>query len=647
MNFAMTAICWCLVAQGQAEPPSDLGRFQPKYERRSAPAVPLDDNSAPPAEPEAGAPAAQPGEAAPSFQGRQHEGNEPMAPVEGGPRAKLAPPELLAEALTPREGGLIGKPMSLLAALSRSNDRQTQLRIAQAYWRLCTAQADYHWALDQRDKLAHYTHEHTNEPGTLSARASARADVRDMQLAVTQAQQELLDLLGAQSDEDPPWATDRPHVGGYDTRYEQIFSSRLPPPRIRLIHRTMPVLRKAIDDHGEAISETLDALETTGEDFKKSGQGLATVLATLDQLKRERRAFMADVRDYNQQIAEYVFAVLPATADQETLVSKLIMSARPANPPPARARTSLRQAPAEESPTIADAGALAPAADDAAAGQADELGLYHGLLAVDPPERLRKLTDLLHWDRNLPPDAGAPTSLADCLRGLSPRQRLNVIAHYWRTRERAARYQALGEQWEQLNALRTVAIGLRDKPGMAGANVRLQAARRSAHAAMLDAHAALLNAEFELTQAAGRRIDDPWLLPATLPQSGGHRADAGVPSRDARHWAVAMRLAHAKLEDGSEAVIQADVDRAARANETREGASIDEAGDAVSDEPVRLDSAVRAVTRQCAQTLAMLRDLTAYNMAVTRYVLATSPADVAPDELVRKLIVAQSSEGNT
>ena len=89
-------------------------------------------------------------------QGEQRPVNESdpgaaMAPAEGTGQRKVRPPELLAEALQkPVQGALVGKLMTLEEALARSVDRAQQLKIVQAYWRLSTAQADYHWAIDQR-----------------------------------------------------------------------------------------------------------------------------------------------------------------------------------------------------------------------------------------------------------------------------------------------------------------------------------------------------------------------------------------------------------------------------------------------------------------------------------------------------------------
>lgn len=664
MNLATIAIISCLWAQA----PGDDDRYEPKLRpAQKAPAAaiedapaddaPLDDPRAKPASHDSGRhersnAADDDAQEAPRYRrADDSETDERMAPVDAGVKQKLRPPELLAEALeTLRSGALVGTPLTLQAALARSTDRQQQFKLAQAYWRLCAAQAEYHWARNERDLLGEYTQSQTNLPGMLSARASARADVRDAQLAVTQAQQELADLLGARLDAEPPLASDRPHVGDYSTHFETIFSSRAAPPRIRLIHRTLPVRRKAIDAHAEAIVSALHALESTGDDLKQSGQGLATFLTTLEQLKHERRAFMGDVRAYNQEIAEYAFAVAPPGTNGETLVSMLIKTTRPAGAPPRNRSGSLGPTPARRddfttSETTDAQQQTTNYQPEMPADSADDQGVYQGLLDVESPERVQKLANLLHWDRNLPADVGEPTTLAECLRSVPSDRRLNAIAAFWQARERAAVYQALADQLEQLNALRAVAIDLRDRRGMAEAGVRLQAARRAARAALIDAQSLLLAGEFELTEAVGRRLDDAWLLPSTPPQSGRYLVSSGNRSRrasPAKRWGDMVRLHHEELEERADGVIQADVQRATLVTEARRGDSADNA-----DEPTPLDIVLRAVARQNRETLAFLHDLTRYNMAIARFALATWPENISSDELVKTLVIARSTRRDT
>jgi hypothetical protein len=688
MNVAAFAIGWWLLSQTMQQGDPHKPEVRPR-----APAVKLYDTG-----PDAGAPPEthRPAHEKGTASGNDHgappahtsepagDAGGPMTTVEGGPRPKLRPPELLAEALQkPVEGALVGTPLSLEAALARSPDRTHQLKIAQAYWRLCTAQADYHWSLDQRDKLAHYTRTHSNSPATHSARSSIRADVRDAQLAVARSQQDLADLLGSASGSSPPLATDRPHVGEYLTGYETIFGNRAPPPRLRLIHRTLPVLRQAIDEHGEAIVAAIDALESTGEHFEKTGQGLTTILATLDQLKRERRTFMADVRDYNQDIAEYAFATAPPGTDGRALVARLILTkSRSAD---ARPRTAPEEGGPAEAPRYpaapprypavnpaVDSGdpAAEPAAEGdpngpqqqttnyqqhpqhpaAAAEAADEPGMYQGLLGVaDEPQRVQRLANLLHWDRNLPADLGIPATLADCLRGVPVEGRLAVITAYWRARERAARYQALNEQSEQLGLLPPIVLTFRDTPGMAEAGVRLQAARRAASAAVLDAHLALVISQFNLTLAAGRQITDSWLVPGTAPQSGRYLVGSGQTGDSrAKRWAEAVHVQHAMLEDRADAIIQADAHRAAVVSEARRGAQVPAATDpADADELTALDAAMWAVERQNEETLAFLGALTQYNIAIANFALIKFPPGISSEELVKKLVIARSTRRDT
>ncbi|HEV3138323.1 MAG TPA: hypothetical protein VGZ26_10470 [Pirellulales bacterium] len=586
-------------------------------------------------------------------------GDAALTPVEGGQKVKLRPPEILAQALSrPREGAIVGRPVALEVVLARTTDRQQQLKMAQAYWRLSTAEAEYHWALDQRDKLALYTENHANSPGVHSARASNRADVRDAQLAVAQAQQDLTDLMGGAPDESPPLAIDRPHVGDYRTLYDSLFNGRTPPPRIRLIHRTLPVRRKAIDAHGEAILATLDALESTAEDFEKSGHGLATVLATLDQLKHERRAFMSAVRDYNQDIAEYAFAVASPSASEKSLVAMLIKTSTRAAQPSRGDRPNIprSQPPAgreSEQPPGDEPGAAEASTSNyqphGKPGMADDAAVYQGLTDLSPAERVQKLSGLLHWDRAVPSDAGQPTPLADCLQNVPPERRLGLIVAYWRSRERVARHQAISDELEQLNAIATIAIGSRERPGVAGASVRLQATRLAAQGAVYDAHAALLGSGFELTMAAGRRLDDPWLLPSTPPHAGRYNVAADRTARgstgDPRHWARVVAMQHAKLEERSEGVIEADAARAVLVSESRQPAEANAAPEqAAFDEPLPLDQVVRTVLRQTGETLAFLHDLTGYNLAIAHYALAAWPA-LSSDELVKRLVLARTAKG--
>jgi hypothetical protein len=666
MNFAVLAIgCWLL-----AQPAADSDPYKPKVVPGKSPPAAIEPDLEPPAEPTPAAPDAQPAEApappaaepavppdvapaepaAPEAAAPATEQDDPaqpkqLEPLGNVPKQRLRPPELLAEALaTPSEGALAGQPVELVQALSRSADRSQQLRIAQAYWRLATAQAAYHWALDAQQSLERYTTSQEASPAVGSARAAASAEVREAELAVSQAQQELADLVGT-TGAGLPLCTDRPHVGNYNTLYEEIFGGRPAPPRIRLIHRTLPIRRKAIDAHAEAIVAALDAVAATGEELQGGAANLPAVLAALAQLQRQRQAFLLAVRDYNQEIAEYLFAVARPGTSQRVLVSQLILT-----PERARAPTDKPSLPPPPGGSTFEepAGGAQPAAGDSASHEprtsnyADEVaasvghGLYGALASLEPAARVQKLAELLHWDRGLPPDAGQSTPLADCLGGVAPSRRMELVTAYWQARECAARYQVDSELVGQLQALSETTAAAYREPGMAAAAVRLHAARQEAEADLLEANLALLSAEFHLTQVAGRPLEEPWILPATPPQSGRYVV-ADKVGGPAQHWAAAVTMRHGQLEQRAQAVIQADEQRAGLAA----------GGNTQSSNTSPLDGALWSVSQQREHSLHFLRDLTEYNIAIARYALATLAPNIPGDELVKKLVIERTARGRS
>jgi hypothetical protein len=266
--------------------------------------------------------------------------------------------------------------------------------------------------------------------------------------------------------------------------------------------------------------------------------------------------------------------------------------------------------------------------------------LYRALLDLEPPLRVQKLSGLLHWDRALPPDAGQSAALADCLQNVSPGDRLALLTRYWQARECAARYQVLNDQVEQLAALARVATALSQQPGMDNAGVRLQAARRAASAALVEAQLALVEAQFELTQVAGRSLAQAWLMPATLPQSGRYVV-ADHAEGPARQLAIEVSLRHKELEERADAVIRADEVRATTgaAVVAADGATAGAAASPTSTELTNIDDAAWSVARETQQSLAFLRNLTNYNLAISRYALATTPPNVSGSELVRRLVI--------
>ena len=112
--------------------------------------------------------------------------------------------------------------------------------MTRAYWKLAAAQGDYDWAAEEADGWINYP-----LPAARRIKPNWRPPARARKPAYSKrswrgdAQQELADLLGIPPTSPLPLAADTPLVGAYRTYFETLFASRMPPPRMRLIDRTL------------------------------------------------------------------------------------------------------------------------------------------------------------------------------------------------------------------------------------------------------------------------------------------------------------------------------------------------------------------------------------------------------------------------
>jgi hypothetical protein len=266
--------------------------------------------------------------------------------------------------------------------------------------------------------------------------------------------------------------------------------------------------------------------------------------------------------------------------------------------------------------------------------------LYQGLLGSKAALQAQELTGLLHWDRELPPDAGEKLTLVDCLQRVSPAKRRAAIAAYWDTRQQMALYQELGERGKSLAALATKLLALRSEPGGPAAMLRLQGAREAAQAAVLDQHIRLLTAQYELVLLLASPPDRPWPLPSTPPHGGGYGdytaavrdggqdgadAPAGKPPSLGRAG-TRVGVLHAELAHRARALVFADEFRALHTP-------------AEPRRPAEIDSVVRAIDQQLRDTEVFLGTLTDYNLAVADLALPPLPPDTPAKAMVDRLII--------
>ena len=274
--------------------------------------------------------------------------------VDSTPRNTMAS-ELVSRALeTPKEGKLTGLPLSLLESLALVRDGSQQLAVVQAYWKLATAVAQYYVRYRQGSILDRMEAQSGDELRMRSARVSAAASLDEAKITVVIAQHDLAvqALLSPDSD-NLPLPSDRPYVGPYSTRYEQIFLLRPAPPSAQLIRRTLPLRQQAIEARARAVQTAQQAFSASQNAYRQGSTNLQSILDALAVWARQEHALMRSVGDFNRDIAEYATAALVSPTDPTTLVSMLIgrpIMPNPEGPVPVAGPSRIDHLPARAEP---------------------------------------------------------------------------------------------------------------------------------------------------------------------------------------------------------------------------------------------------------------------------------------------------------
>ena len=266
---------------------------------------------------------------------------------------------------------------------------------------------------------------------------------------------------------------------------------------------------------------------------------------------------MADVRNYNQDIAEYVLTTAPPGSNAKALVARLILATKPNSGPAAGATAPITHATAGRSPQprIADESthrpsssrrkpssrpdAVGPAADQARAESQDRL--EPSARSDEHGGTCRRWGHCSTWPIARSACRSWPTcctGTATCRPNVRRRSRWPIACAAPVPQHAAGRVGRLlagpraggplsGAQ-RTGGAVESAAGHRRQRCATSRAwptpDVRVQAARRAAKAAVLDAHVALLDAEFDLTHG-GRPHGSTSLgcCRPRAPQSGRYR----------------------------------------------------------------------------------------------------------------------------
>ena len=391
-----------------------------------------------------------------------------------------------------------------------------------------------------------------------------------------------------------------------------------------------------------------------------AGRGWPPCWPPLNLLKHERRASWPTVRDYNQDIAEYaVRRHAGRNASDRRSVSKLILTPEPAAAP-RRAAARAAAAPAPLRSRRPD-GRRALDAEQAKTGRTahyqptipcrrrTRLGVYQGLLEVDAPSACRSWPTCCTGTATCRPMPGSPPRWPiACARCAGTAD--------WRGRRLLACPRAGGplpgteRTVEQLNALPAIAIGTARSAGHRRGGVRAasRAPQRRRRCSTLTWHC-----RRRIRIDAARAVDsiEPWL-------ATGHGAAVGP----IRRFHAGARPSNSRRSFGpSYCDCTTEAGRAGRRRHSgrhpsRRTGQFARNGEEPSTpktrptprSPTPLDVARRAIVRQNRANPGLsCSDLTGYNIAIARYALATWPAGISNDELVKKLVIARNTRRDT
>ncbi|NOY29113.1 MAG: hypothetical protein GXP28_02735 [Planctomycetes bacterium] len=240
------------------------------------------------------------------------------------PATTIKPSELIRSLLKPpTTGQLAGSPLSLAEAVEGANSRSEQTRRVEAYWDLSEATANYYRTL--REMIALRTMQRSiTQPSALWEQTRQSLDQREQaaRRSAETAQARMQRMLGRTAGP-LPLASDLPHCGAYDTRYDQIFSGRLPAPEAQQLNKLLPLAHQQIRNQAAHVLAAHEWRETVSQRRDPQTDGRA-LLKAHELLSLSRQTFIQSLRSYNVNIARYAEIASPGQIGTGRLVAMLI-----------------------------------------------------------------------------------------------------------------------------------------------------------------------------------------------------------------------------------------------------------------------------------------------------------------------------------
>jgi hypothetical protein len=225
----------------------------------------------------------------------------------------------------PKTDQLVGAEISLAEAVNDAAARAEQTARVSAYWDLAAAVADYYLSLRESTELA-TLRQSIARPSFAwdEARLAQTTRVQVARATAEAAQYRLQRLLKSSAHAGLLLPSDSPHVGAYDTRYEENFADRDSAEALQL-SELLPKLHQDLRNQATSVAIDQQWLQAASQQRDPQSDG-AVLLKAYELLSLRRQEFVRSVAKYNIQIVRYSELATPGPVDTNRLVAMLIES---------------------------------------------------------------------------------------------------------------------------------------------------------------------------------------------------------------------------------------------------------------------------------------------------------------------------------
>lgn len=231
--------------------------------------------------------------------------------------------------------------LSLLDALEGTSDPGDRTRVVVAYWQAAGEAAEERLARDEVNWLKMFDAA-SGGSHLQAAKHGAEAELQSAQLRRDEASETLARLVHRAGTDRYPLAIDLPCVEAYRTHADNLLAGRPDADEMKQITRKLPTMLNVVVARAGAV----EAMESIQKQMaERHAQATpADVLNAFQELRFQRRKFVAAVVAYNTSIAKYAFGAADRGLQPSRAVAMLIARPRQTARAPGNSRASYEPA---------------------------------------------------------------------------------------------------------------------------------------------------------------------------------------------------------------------------------------------------------------------------------------------------------------